>query len=301
LWFDAGMALPGPRHDRADLALGVLRVVLRVVVALVVGVLLAGVLVPVAASAAATSDGGRFAGTARLPRCSGAVVRWPSALDTDRAAVITNGHCVRSPFLGAREVLVDQRRWTRIRLLDGRGEVAMVVRGVRLEYASMYRTDLAVLALRETYADLAAAGVTPLALAARGPSRGEEIRIPSGYWTEQRACTTTGTAYRLHEREWDWWRSIRLPALDGCAIRGGYSGSPIVSRGTGEVVGIANTGYIGGRRCIDSACEENRRGRVRMVRHMNYGQQTWWLLTCIGPDRAFDLDTPGCRLAKPRG
>ncbi len=56
--------------------------------------------------------------------------------------------------------------------------------------------------------------------------------------------------------------SIRLPARDGCAIRGGYSGSPIVSRETGAVVGVANTGYVGGRRCIDSACEENRRGRV---------------------------------------
>lgn len=244
---------------------------------------------------------GRFEGTARLPGCSGAVVRWPSALDDDRAVVITNGHCVRRPFLGARETLVDQEQWRRIELLDGRGDVTMTVRGVRLLYASMYRTDLAVLQLRETYADLAAGGVTPLSLATSGPSRGDEVRIPSGYWREQRACTTTGTAYRLHEQDWDWWRSIRLPARDGCAIRGGYSGSPIVSRATGLVVGIANTGYVGGRRCIDSACEENRRGDVRMVRHMNYGQQTSWLLTCVGADRSFDLGTPGCRLAKPRG
>ena len=91
--------------------------------------------------------------------------------------------------------------------------VAMTVRGVRLRYASMYRTDLAVYELRETYADLAAGGVTPLSLATEGPSRGDEIRIPSGYWLEQRACTTTGTAYRLHEREWDWW------ARSGCRAR----------------------------------------------------------------------------------
>ncbi len=282
------MAPPGPRRDPAALVLCVL------------GVVLAAVLAPVAASGARPEEG-RFAGTARLPRCSGAVVRWPSSLDTDPAVVLTNGHCVRSPFLGAREVLVDKKRWTSIDLLDGRGQVAMSVRGVRLEYASMYRTDIAVLRLRETYAVLAAGGVTPFALATRGPSRGDRIRIPSGYWNEQRACTTPGTAYRLHEREWDWWRSIRLPALDGCSIRGGYSGSPIVSRETGEVVGIANTGYVGGRRCIDSACEEDRRGRVRMVRDMNYGQQTWWLLTCVGADRTLDLDLPGCRLATPRG
>ncbi|MDR7253962.1 V8-like Glu-specific endopeptidase [Nocardioides sp. BE266] len=252
-----------------------------------------------AAPASAADD--RFAGTARLPGCSGAVVRWASALDTDPAVVITNGHCVRSPFLGAREVLVDQRQWKRIELLDGAGDVAMTVRGVHLRYASMYRTDLAVYELRESYADLSAGGVTPLALADEGPSRGDRIRIPSGYWTEQRTCTTTGTVHRLHEREWDWWGSIRLPARDGCAIRGGYSGSPIVSRTTGEVVGIANTGYVGGRRCIDSACEENDRGRVVMRRNMNYGQQTALLNGCIGADRRFDLAAPGCRLATPRG
>jgi hypothetical protein len=33
---------------------------------------------------------------------------------------------------------------------------------------------------------------------------------------------------------------------------------------------------------------------------MNYGQQTWWLTTCIGADRRFDLATPGCKLAGPR-
>ena len=280
--------MPRPTARRRLAALGVA----------LVAALLGALVSPVAASVGADDD--RFAGTARLPGCSGAVVRWPAALDTDRAVVLTNGHCVRQPFLGAREVLVDERRWTRVDLLDGRGRVALEARAVRLQYASMYRTDIALLTLRETYADLAGDGVTPLSLAAEGPARGDRIRIPSGYWTEQRACTTTGTAYRLHERDWDWWGSIRLPARDGCSIRGGYSGSPIVSQDTGLVVGVANTGYVGGRRCIDSACEENRHGRVVMRRHMNYGQQTSWLLGCLDAGRTFDLHAAGCRLATPR-
>lgn len=280
-----GMAFPGRR--------GLLRALLAVLLVTVGSSLLA-------LSSAQASAEGRFAGTARLPGCSASVVRWASALDDDPAVVLTNGHCATYPFLGARDVLVDVKQFKQIELLDGRGQVAMTVRGVHLRYASMYRTDLAVYELRETYADLAAGGVTPLVLAASGPSRGDEIRIPSGYWVEQRTCTTTGTAYRVHEQDWDWWGSIRLPALDGCRIRGGYSGSPIVSQETGEVVGIANTGYIGGRRCIDSACEENRRGVVRMVRDMNYGQQTWWVTTCIGADRRFDLSVDGCKLAEPR-
>ena len=295
MWFDAGVLVAAVRRVVAASVTALLAAALGAVTVAVLGALLA----PVGASAV-TGDG-RFAGTARLPGCSGSVVRWPAALDTDRAVVLTNGHCVRRPFLGAREVLVDEKRWTRVELLDGRGRVARVARAVRLQYASMYRTDVALLTLRETYADLAGDGVSPLSLAADGPSRGDRVRIPSGYWTEQRACTTPGTAYRVHEREWDWWHSIRLPARDGCAIRGGYSGSPIVSRGTGLVVGVANTGYVGGRRCIDSACEEDRRGRVVMRKHMNYGQQTSWLLGCLDADRTFDLDVAGCRLPRPRG
>lgn len=256
-----------------------------------------GLLIP--AGASATPDG-RFAGAARLPGCSGAVVSLAGSLPEDTAIVLTNGHCIRYPFLGARETLVDQKSFKRIELLDGSGDVALPTRGVRLVYATMFRTDLAIYELRESYADLAAAGVTPLVLAAGGPARGDRIRIPSGYHVEQRACTTTGTAHRLHERSWDWWSSIRLPALDGCAIRGGYSGSPIVSRETGEVVGLANTGYVGGRKCIDSACEENQRGVVQMKRNMNYGQQTAWIYTCLAADRTLDLDTPGCQLVKPR-
>jgi hypothetical protein len=295
VWFDAGVSVVAVRR-----AVAVSRTALVVAT---LGAVLGALLAPAGASAvdAPAVGEGRFAGTARLPGCSAAVVRWPAALDTDRAVVLTNGHCVRQPFLGAREVLVGEKRWTRVELLDGEGRVGLEARAVRLKYASMYRTDIALLTLRETYADLAVRGVTPLSLAAEGPSRGDRIRIPSGYWTEQRACTTTGTAYRLHERAWDWWDSIRLPARDGCAIRGGYSGSPIVSRETGLVVGVANTGYVGGRRCVDSACEENRRGRVVMRKHMNYGQQTSWLLGCLDAGRTFDLDVVGCRLAKPRG
>ena len=134
---------------------------------------LAAVLAPLPASAA--RDAGpapdRFTGTAALPGCSGAVVRWPAALDTDPAVVLTNGHCVQQPFLGARDVLVDERRWMPIELLDGSGKVARSVRGVRLQYASMYRTDVALVSLRETYADLAGDGIAPLFLAEAGPSR----------------------------------------------------------------------------------------------------------------------------------
>lgn len=267
----------------------------------VVCLVLSALLGPLGVAHAIEPPTERFTGTVRLPGCSGAVVRWPGSLDTDRAVVLTNGHCVRQPFLGARETLVGQRRWTRVEVLDGDGRVVREARAVRLLYATMHTTDVALLRLRETYADLAADGVTPFALADTGPARGEQVRIPSGYWIEQRSCATRGTAHRVHEQAWDWHESIRLPADDGCRIRGGYSGSPIVSRATGLVVGVVNTGYVGGRPCVDSACEEDERGRTRMVRAMNYGQQTAALLGCLVGGRTFDVGAPGCRLPEERG
>ena len=123
MWFDAGVLVAAVRRAVAPSA--------AALVVAVLGAVLGALLAPVAAGAVA--DGGRFAGTVRLPGCSGAVVRWPAALDTDRAVVLTNGHCVRQPFLGAREVLVGQKRWTRVELLDGRGRVALVARAVRLQ------------------------------------------------------------------------------------------------------------------------------------------------------------------------
>ena len=265
----------------------------RVALALVPGLLLS-----VPASGAAAADA-RFAGTARLPGCSGAVVRWPSALDSDPAVVITNGHCVRFPFLGARETLVDEKQWKRIELLDGGGDVATTVRGTRLAYAPC---------IAPTSPSTSCASRTPTSprqASPRSPSprravAGRQDQDPVRLLDRAAACTTTGTAYRLHERGWDWQRSIRLPALDGCGsaaatparpscparpARSSASPTPATSVGAGASTRRA-------RRTVAAACV--------MRSNMNYGQQTWLLTTCIGADRRFDLAVAGCRLPEPR-
>jgi hypothetical protein len=72
-----------------------------------------------------------------------------------------------------------------------------------------------------------------------------------------------------------------------------------VLNGRGQVIGVNNTGYVGGRACRDTVCEIRRDGTRRVYPHRDYGQQTWWLVTCLDADRRIDPAVEGCRLPKP--
>ena len=43
--------------------------------------------------------------TIRLSNCSAALVRFPTSVSTDRAMMLTNGHCYEGGFLAAGQVL----------------------------------------------------------------------------------------------------------------------------------------------------------------------------------------------------
>ncbi|MFL6164566.1 MAG: hypothetical protein ACJ74U_20405 [Jatrophihabitantaceae bacterium] len=49
-----------------------------------------------------------LASTIALSNCSASLVRYPSSLDTDRAMMLTNGHCYEGGFLSAGQVLVNR-------------------------------------------------------------------------------------------------------------------------------------------------------------------------------------------------
>ena len=49
-----------------------------------------------------------LASTIALSNCSASLVRYPSSLDSDRAMMLTNGHCYEGGFLSAGQVLVNR-------------------------------------------------------------------------------------------------------------------------------------------------------------------------------------------------
>jgi V8-like Glu-specific endopeptidase len=240
-----------------------------------------------------------FTGIVALDNCSGSLVRGPRSRDADRALVLTNGHCLESGMPGAGEVVVDQPSTRAFKLLDpsGRKELG-TLKATRVEYATMTDTDVALYRLGESYAGIRAKYKgEALKLSPARPRAGSAISVVSGYWKKIYSCKIDGFAYRMREADWTWKDSIRY--TPECDTVGGTSGSPIVDRGTRQVVGVNNTGNESGARCtMNNPCEIDEKGEVTVRKGISYGQQTYTLARCLG--KGGDVVLGGtCALPRP--
>lgn len=238
-----------------------------------------------------------FSGTVALSNCSGSIVRWASSKATDKAMMITNGHC--HDFMGEREVVVNKAESRSVDLLNSDGSVAGTVSTVTLLYATMWRTDVALYQLNQTYQALQDTyGVPSFTIADTKPSpKTQPIEVLSGYWRLAYDCNLNGFAFRLHEDVWDWNNSLRY-SDGGCQVIGGTSGSPILDADR-TMIGINNTINEDGQRCtFDNPCEENRKGKISVHIHRGYGQQTYIFYTCLN-GTTINLDKAGCKLPHP--
>ncbi|MFF3453306.1 serine protease [Streptomyces sp. NPDC002730] len=240
-----------------------------------------------------------FAGTVALSNCSGSVVRMPASEPDDPALVLSNGHCIESGFPAAGEVIVDQPSSRSFGLLNSAGSRVATLRASKIAYATMTDTDISLYQLTRTYAQIQSSyGITALEINAAHPVQGTAIKVVSGYWKRIYSCNIDGFAYRLKEGEWTWKDSVRYTS--SCNTIGGTSGSPVVDNATGKVVAVNNTGNEDGRRCTDNnPCEVDENGNVTVRPGINYGQETYGIVPCVGLDNKIDLGRPGCTLPKP--
>jgi len=258
------------------------------------------------ASRGAATD---FRGAVEIFNCSGALVRWANSRPNDPAMMLTNGHCFQasdkrraSARRFARDVIVDQPDARPVTLLDRRGEDLGVVRARRVLYSTSFKTDVGLYTLRRTYAEIREAfHVRALTIAADRPAPHAAVVMPSGFSREEYRCDLNGQAFRLFNDDFHWRHSLRLARSSTCHTIRGTSGSPLIDLDTGTVVGVNNAINVaphGTARCTFSLCEQTRDGRISVHPHRRYGQQTWWLTTCVGAHRRLDLDLPGCMLPK---
>ncbi len=269
-------------------------------VVLGVVLVLTGLVVPAQAGAvqAAAVQAVDFTGIVALNNCSGSVVRTPTAQASEKALVLTNGHCVK--LMGAREVLVDQASSRSFTLLNRGGNGTLgTLRAERLLYATMSGTDAALYRVSATYAQIEGMGSKALELSPQHPSVGIDIRVVSGYWKRIYSCRADGFVVQLREADWTWHDSIRYTAA--CNVVGGTSGSPVVDAGSGQVVGVNNTGNESGGRCtLNNPCEVDASGAVTVRRGIGYGQQTYQIVPCLPGGGRLELTAPGCGLARPQ-
>lgn len=224
-----------------------------------------------------------FTGIVALSNCSGSLVRGPRSRDSDKALVLTNGHCLEDGMPAPGQVIVDRPSARTFRLLDRTGRTSLgTLKATRVEYSTMTDTDVTVYRLDESYGTIRKRYGTPaLRLSTARPPDGTEIRVVSGYWKTVYGCKSDATVYRLREAGWTWKDSIRYTPQ--CQTVHGTSGSPVVDARTRHVVAINNTGNDDGGRCtLNNPCEVDREGNVDVRRGAHYAQQTYLLARCLG-------------------
>ncbi|WP_409237950.1 serine protease [Streptomyces sp. PA5.6] len=240
-----------------------------------------------------------LAGTVALSNCSGSVVRVPNSQPTDPALVLSNGHCLESGFPAPGEVIVNKASSRSFTLLNSSGGRLGTIRASKIAYGTMTDTDMSLYQTTSTYRDVESRyGIKALELNAARPEQGRKITVASGYWKKLYKCSVDGFAYRLKEGSWTWKDSVRY--TPDCQTIGGTSGSPVIDDETGKVVAVNNTGNESGERCTDNnPCEVDENGKVTVRQGINYAQQTYWIVPCVGAGNKIDLNRAGCQLPKP--
>jgi len=256
-----------------------------------------GALIGAAPAQAATSV--TLANTISLSNCSASLVRFPTSVSSDRAMMLTNGHCYEGGFINAGVVLQNRTSSRSGTLLNSSGRALTTVRADRVIYATMTGTDVTLYRLTSTFATLSNNyGATALTISSTHPAAGSSVSIPSSYWKEIWNCQVSSFVPTLREDQWTWHDSLRYDP--DCDTIHGTSGSPIVSASTGQIVGINNTGNDDGEMCtLDNPCEVDSDGTTHAYQGQSYGEETYWFTTCVNASRTIDLTVPGCLLTKP--
>jgi hypothetical protein len=198
-----------------------------------------------------------YGGVARVRignTCSGVLLEADLYADGP-AYVLTNGHCARA--FGSDEVLLDQPGSGTVTFNyfhDAAQRPSFAVR--RLWFSTMKGTDLAILELEAGYRDLRQAGIRGFELERARPVVDEPVVVvgaplvadPSQSFLRLASCRLEGEVPLVLERHWHWFDFWR----NGCRdIVPGSSGSPVISRQTGRVLGLINTTTIGSEGVTD--------------------------------------------------
>ena len=239
-----------------------------------------------------------FEGIAALSNCSGSLMRFENSKDTDKAMILTNGHCLETGFPKPGQFVSNQPSSRQFTLFDANDQEAGTVRASRILYSSMTRTDITLYELNVTYAQiLTSYNVRPFTLVSAHPTAGTNIQVISGYWNRGYTCTIEAFAHELHEEGYIWQDSVRY-SRPGCEVIGGTSGSPVVNAdGSRTIVAINNTINEDNEQCtMNNPCEVDEKGAISYHQGYGYAEQTYLIYSCLNKDNQFDLSVKDCQL-----
>ncbi len=238
-----------------------------------------------------------FRGIVALSNCSGSIVRFDDSKDTDKAMVLSNGHCVGMLKPGSATINKPTRSVFTV-LDQSAGKLGQVF-AEKIIYATMTKTDASLFLLKETFQDIENKfAIKALTLSRKAPPTTMPIEIISGYWKRGYSCQIETYVSVLKEAEWVWTDSLRY-SRPGCETIGGTSGSPVIEAGTRTVVAVNNTGNESGQKCtMNNPCEISEDGDQKAYKGYSYAQQTYWFYGCRNGLGEFDATQPECVLPK---
>lgn len=257
-------------------------------------------------------DTGTASGVGRVisPRfsCTGAFI--DTGGDPDAPAyVLTAGHCSAPELPSSDAVEVEcpaapEMYFALDAFYDARPPARRFRIG-RVAYSTMKRVDLALLELEASRRELLRDGFVPLRVRARPAEAGEPVEnlgipvagVDSALRYLHRARCTIGEAVALREDVYAWEGARR----NRCSIVGGDSGSPLISRVDGCIVGIQGTTDSDGAQdmsacALDRPCEIDAEGMSAVHPGENYAHGVAAVPSCFGVDGRFDPGRKGCAL-----
>ncbi|MGW1209000.1 trypsin-like serine protease [Streptomyces sp. NPDC002499] len=235
------------------------------------------------------------AGTVDLGGCAGSVVRTSASRPQDPALLLTNGHCVQGDWPRPGAALVDQPADRGVPVADRQGYPQATARAMRLVYATMTGTDIALYRLDKSYAQLAAEGAKVFRLTSVPMRAGDALKVASV--GSRHACTVEAVVPRLREGGYQMTDSVRYAAGQDCNPWHGDSGSALLAADGSTVAGIHNTHNDNGEQCTDNnPCEVGPNGDVTSWQGRGYGQQVHMIAACLSKGSTLDLTRKGCGL-----
>lgn len=226
-------------------------------------------------------------------KCSGAIVNI-GRNENDYAVILTNGHCMRHKVIPA-GVYVKDEMYVRSDIGVFNNESKLIrVQPRNILYGTMEGADLGLIEISTSYRKLKEMGVRIFELSQQNSSPGEELFTASGFWKTSQTCVYGHGVYQLLEGNYVWVNALSMEK--SCQIKGGWSGSPLISKVNGQIVGVLNTSNENGERCtMNNPCEKDQRGNVTAVQGNAYGIHTAVIWSCLSNGRV-DLNKPGCKL-----
>lgn len=241
-----------------------------------------------------------FEAIVKFDNCSGSLVRFETSENSDKALVLTNGHCVQfsrfSHFMPQDHFMSHKPVDRRVYLLDPAEEKTFAtLHTTEIVYATMTGTDVAFYEVSLTYGEIEKQfGVKALTMSPKASKPADAVQVVSGLFRSGLSCDVERIVPKIKEAGYVWTQSPKLGKE--CTLISGMSGSPVLSLDH-QIVGIANTGNEDGEKCtLNNPCEVEDDGSVRVDKGRNYGQQTHLVYSCLNKLRQIDVSVPGCSL-----